>query len=533
MSSNKKANPSRRFGVLLHPTSLCGRGGVGVLGAEARRFVDWLSASAATIWQVLPLGPTGYGNSPYATLSAFAGNPLLIDLESLVAGELLSPEDLEILPQGSEKADFKQASEEQPKLLKKAWDRFKTGGARALHPAFHAFCDRHSNWLNDFAWFTALKSLNENKAWTEWPAEQRKKSPALLQKLEAEHGDRIGEAKFIQWLFFEQWSALQSYARSKSVQIMGDVPIFVAHDSADVWAHQELFDLKEDGRPSVVAGVPPDYFSETGQLWGNPLYRWDVMKARGYEWWLARLALMGQLCDIIRIDHFRGFEAYWEIPGDAKTAVGGRWVKGPGADLFRAIQNQLGELPFVAEDLGVITPEVEALRDGFNLPGMRILQFAFGGESSAPFLPHNHIPRSVTYLGTHDNDTTMGWLASIGFEKALPAPAADASPKTLSEYKANQKARAHLRDYLQLRLGASASEANRALLRAAFASVSELSIVAMQDVLELGTSARMNTPAGKDGNWEWRLLPDQLKAGDAARLKSLAQLFGRDPSEPK
>jgi 4-alpha-glucanotransferase len=516
MSPNQKQKPKRISGVFLHPTSLPGLDGIGSLGIHARRFIDWLKLAGQGLWQVMPLGPTGYGNSPYATLSAFAGNPLLIDLAALQEAKLLDEKDLKTLKisENFNSVDFEKVLEEKPRLLKKAWDVFKIQSSPDQRASFHEFCDKHDSWLNDFARFTALKSIHEDRPWYEWDQGYRSPSRQILERLEADHGDLVGQAKFIQWLFFMQWQSLRRYARDNGVEIMGDVPIFVAHDSADVWAHQELFQLNADGSAAFVAGVPPDYFSETGQLWGNPLYRWDTMRKNGYRWWLQRLALMREMFDRVRIDHFRGFEAYWEIPGGAETAIDGRWVKGPNKDFFRAVQRNFSALPLVAEDLGLITPEVEELRDEFSLPGMRVLQFAFTDDWSHPFLPHNYLPNSVVYLGTHDNDTTVGWLNSLG----IGDEEAEKNPE-----------REKLQQFLQLSGAETATEINEQLIRLALFSVSHTSILMMQDILGLGTDARINTPGRPDGNWEWRLAAEKLTSELADKVREVTEISGRIP----
>lgn len=532
----------RRSGILLHPTSLPGPLGIGTLGRHARAFVDWLAAAGQELWQLMPLGPTGYGNSPYAALSAFAGNPLMIDLESLVAAGLLTPDELEPargLP--AERVDFGEVCKQLPPLVRKAWQRFRTGPAAADREDFHQFCDAEAAWLNDWARFAALKQLHDDKPWTDWSPALVARDPAALAALEQEHGDLIGAAKFAQWLFDRQWSALRSYAAERGVRLVGDMPIFVAHDSADVWAHPGLFQLDGRGRPTVVAGVPPDYFSETGQLWGNPLYRWDVMKQNGYAWWVARMRRLLAMVDVVRIDHFRGFEACWEIPGDAEVAVHGRWVPGPGADFFKALNRNLGKLPLIAEDLGVITEPVEALRDDFELPGMRVLQFAFGGESDQPFLPHLHIPNSVCYLGTHDNDTTVGWLADLrrkAHEGAVLEPLAPGTTLSKADKTRRDELEAavvswrHLHDYLDLTDAVADQELCRRLIRLALGSVSETAILSFQDIPGLGSEARMNTPSKPEGNWEWRCTEAMLDSDAAARLLRLTRLYGRadDPA---
>lgn len=509
-----KKHPKRLSGVFLHPTSLPDNTGIGGLGQSAKTFVDWLQAAGQRVWQMMPLGPTGYGNSPYATLSAFAGNPMLIDLETLIEVDLLEKNDLDTLDssEDSTRVNFEKVVAAKPVLLKKAWDRFKTNVHPQMGAAFHQFCDQHNEWLNNYAHFAALKEVHDNKAWYEWAPEYRKPNARALATLEAEHGDKVGAAKFIQWLFFSQWHQLKAYAAEKNVKIMGDLPIFVAHDSADVWANQELFHLNPDGTAAFVAGVPPDYFSETGQLWGNPLYRWDRMKQTGYHWWLRRIAMMKECVDLVRIDHFRGFEAFWEIPGDAKTAIGGRWVKGPDHDFFATVKQRFGDLPFVAEDLGVITPEVEALRDDFDLPGMRVLQFAFTDDWSHPFLPHNYVKNSVVYLGTHDNNTTVGWLESIGFG----AEDAEINPE-----------KAKLCEYLGLTGKECAADVNQRLIRLALSSVSETCILMMQDLLSLGSDARINTPSEPEGNWEWRMNEEQASPELAKKVLELTRRYHR------
>ena len=383
----------RSSGILLHPTSLPGRYGIGDLGAEARRFVDFLAAAGQTLWQVLPLGPTGYGDSPYQCFSAWAGNPLLISLESLVEKTWLDASALAATPEfPQDRVDFE-------RLM--PWKRAVLQSAKAPSSDFEGFCEANAHWLDDFALFMALKEQHQMAAWTRWEPGARDRDPKALSTWRERFARPVAAQKFLQFAFFEQWRELRAYARARKVRIMGDVPIYVSHDSADVWAHRQYFQLDEQGQPTVVAGVPPDYFSQTGQLWGNPIYRWDALAADGYGWWLDRFRAAFAMLDMIRLDHFRGFEAYWEIPASEATAVNGRWVKGPGAALFRAAQSALGELPLVAENLGVITPEVEAIREEFGFPGMAVLQFAFGTDSQAPtFRPHNY-PRGVSGLLGH------------------------------------------------------------------------------------------------------------------------------------
>ncbi len=402
----------RAAGILLHPTSLPGAYGIGDLGETAYRFVDWLEDAEQRIWQILPLGPTSYGDSPYQTLSAFAGNPNLISLDSLVEEGWLTPADLANLPYFPlDRVDYGRIIPWHDQKLTLAYDRFTTQGTVAQHQAYKTWSEENNHWLDDFTLFAALKDLHEGKPWVEWPQAEALREPEALSAARIKLARRIADHRFRQWIFHAQWSALRDYAHEKGIRLIGDIPIFVAHDSSDVWANRERFYLDETGNPTVVAGVPPDYFSETGQRWGNPLYRWDVMRASGYSWWISRFQAVLETVDIARIDHFRGFEAYWEIPATEKTAVKGEWMPGPGTDFFDVVRDALGVLPLIAEDLGVITEEVEALRDNYDLPGMKVLQFAWS-EPDNPFLPHNHVPNCVVYSGTHDNNTSLGWWAA-------------------------------------------------------------------------------------------------------------------------
>ncbi|HET6962935.1 MAG TPA: 4-alpha-glucanotransferase, partial [Terriglobia bacterium] len=380
---NPSVKCSRSSGILLHPTSLPGRFGIGDLGREAYRFADFLHAAKQRVWQVLPLGPTGYGDSPYQVFSAFAGNPLLISPESLAQEGLLSSEDLSDVPNfPAAQVDYGEVIHFKLPLLRKAFERFQSGSVPLAGNAFERFCKQHATWLDDYALFMAIKDAHGGNAWNQWDSAIALREPESLEHWTKKLSDEIESWKFWQFLFFKQWMDLKQYCRARGIQIMGDIPIFVARDSADVWAHPQLFHLDERGNPTVVAGVPPDYFSGTGQLWGNPLYRWDVMASSGYEWWVQRFRAAFELVDMVRIDHFRGFEAYWEVPGDETTAINGRWVNGPGAELFEAVRQALGDLPIAAENLGLITPEVEALRQKLGFPGMAVLQFAFGSGAS-------------------------------------------------------------------------------------------------------------------------------------------------------
>ncbi|MBC8075767.1 MAG: 4-alpha-glucanotransferase, partial [Chloroflexales bacterium] len=455
----------RTSGILLHPTSLPGPFGIGDLGAPAHRFVEWLAAARQRTWQVLPLGPTGYGDSPYQCFSAFAANPLLISPEFLAQQGLLSDGDVELPPFPADSVDYGAVIPWKYALLRKAYTNW---AARGNDDGFNTFAAAEVAWLRDYALFMALKSQHEGAAWHTWPRELASRQPDALAQAAQELADEVRFQQFLQYLFSGQWNALKGYANSLGISIVGDIPIFVAHDSADVWSNPGLFDLDENGLPNLMAGVPPDYFSATGQLWGNPLYRWDVLAQRGYDWWIGRVAATLRLFDIVRIDHFRGFSGYWAVPQGEETAIRGEWLPGPGHALFAAIERALGHLPIIAEDLGVITPDVEKLRDDFNLPGMRIFQFAFTADTASQFLPHNFIPNSVAYTGTHDNDTTVGWFSSAG-----------------------QEERARVLRYT----GGEAGSVHWDMIRFVESSVANTVIVPLQDVLGLGAEARMNVPS--------------------------------------
>ena len=492
----------RSSGILLHPTSLPGPYGIGDLGAEAYRFIDLLAEMGQSLWQVLPLGPTGFGDSPYASFSAFAGNPLLISPDLLEKDGLLSRKDLETVPKFPEiYVEYGDVIPFKSQLLHKAYETFKADAASPQKGDFDSFCHENSFWLEDFALFMALKEIHQ-AVWNAWPEDLAMRKPTALSKAEKEYEKLIRAHKFYQYLFFKQWQAVKKYANSLGIKIIGDIPIFVAYDSADVWANQDLFYLDKEAHPTIVAGVPPDYFSKTGQLWGNPLYRWNAMAKNGYKWWMDRFRINLVLVDMIRLDHFRGFEAYWEIPSGEKTAINGKWVKGPGAKFFHALKKNLGDIPIIAEDLGVITPEVEALRDAFGFPGMKILQFAFGGGSDNPYLPHNFTPNCVVYTGTHDNDTTVGWHTS------------SSSPQEQD----------HVRRYLQT----NGSEIHWDMIRLALSSVACMAIFPLQDVLGLDGRGRMNFPGKPSGNWRWRYTAGQITGEMNSRLKDLTSLFGRN-----
>jgi 4-alpha-glucanotransferase len=494
-------NFERASGIILHPSSLPGSYGIGDLGPQAHRWVEFLAKCGCSLWQVLPLGPTGYGDSPYQCFSAFAGNPYLISPELLLADGLLQPEDLADMPEFSaERVDFGAVIPWKISLLDRAYARFQAAAGGELKQDFETFQQEKASWLDDFALFMALKEANGGGSWVNWSQALRQRDPVALDKARRRYADAVLRQKFRQFLFFRQWNDLHRAALEKGIRVIGDIPIFVAHDSADVWANPGLFYLFANGKPEFVAGVPPDYFSATGQLWGNPLYRWEVHTASGYAWWIERIRAVLELVDIVRIDHFRGFAGYWEVKGKAKTAEKGRWVPAPGMDLFTTIQAKLGDLPIIAEDLGVITPDVEALRDHFGLPGMKIVQFAFGGGPSDPFLPHNHVQNSVVYTGTHDNDTVVGWY---------------------------QRVPEHERDFYRRYLARDGSDVAWDMIRSAWMSVAVFALAPLQDLLSLDNRARMNYPGNPSGNWTWRMAKEDLSRRLVNRLKENNYLYAR------
>ncbi len=506
----------RSSGILLHPTSLPGGYGVGDLGDEAYRFVDFLAAGKQTLWQVLPLGPTGFGDSPYQCFSAFAGNPLLVSPERLIEDGLLGRTDLAAAPRfKSDRVDFGTAIEFKNQLLKRAFANYKHATDTALRVEFETFKQHERWWLDDYALYRAMKDARDGAAWNRWEAPIVRREPAALAAARAALREEIEAHEFYQFLFFKQWAALKAYANDRNIKLVGDIPIFVAHDSADVWTNPHLFKLQADGSPRVVAGVPPDYFSTTGQLWGNPLYDWDQLRAENFGWWIKRVSQTLRVVDILRIDHFRGFAASWEIPGGDTTAERGQWVNAPGGELFDTIKAALGDLPIIAEDLGVITPDVEALRDRCGFPGMRILQFAFGGDSRNLDLPHNYHPNLCAYSGTHDNDTTIGWFES------------EAGAGSTRNGVQIERERKFCLDYLR----SDGHEIHWDFIRAVFASVANIAVVPLQDVLGLGNSARMNLPNSMEGNWSWRYEPGALTDEVRDRLKALTTLYGRDLEE--
>ncbi len=498
----------RSSGIILHPTSLPGPYGIGEIGPQTLRWLDFLAESGIGLWQVLPLGPTGYGDSPYQCFSAFAGNPYLISVEALLAEGLLLAEDIADLPPfPTQQVDFGWVIPWKLEVLKRAYDRFQRSAAPALQAELAAFQQKQAAWLDDFALFMAIKNAHQGAPWPTWEAPLRDRQPEALAAARQDYPTTVGQQIFQQFLFFRQWQKVREHAREKNIQIIGDIPIFVAHDSADVWANPGLFYLDETGQPTVVAGVPPDYFSATGQLWGNPLYRWDVLKADGYAWWLERIKGALNLVDYIRIDHFRGFAGYWEVPGKAKTAEHGQWVKAPGMDFFQTVRQSLGDLPIIAEDLGVITPDVEELRDSFKLPGMKVLVFAFYGDPDEPFLPHHYPQHCVVYTGTHDNDTVHGWYERVAHTKEG--------------------------DFARCYLARDGNDIAWDLIRLAWGSVGVFALAPMQDFLSLRNEARMNYPGNPSGNWSWRM-SETVFANEGLRKRILFtnQLYSRLNESP-
>lgn len=503
----------RCSGILLHPTSLPGPYGIGDFGEEAYRFADFLADSGQHLWQLLPLAPTGFGDSPYQCFSAFAGNPLLISPDKLVEHGLLEEKDLQPIPRFSQdKVNFGKVIEYKKKLLLQAYENFKTTTDTALRADFLAFCHKTADWLENYALFRVLKEEHNGSPWNQWGKALALRDKSTIEEARERHLDEIEAEKFLQYLFFKQWAALREYCHSLKISIIGDTPIFVAYDSADVWEHPNLFKLNQDGEPLVVAGVPPDYFSATGQLWGNPLYDWEAMSKDGYKWWVNRFKAMLDVVDIVRIDHFRGFAACWEIPAGDKTAQRGRWVEVPGREFFSKLKEDLGDVPIIVEDLGVITPDVEALRDDFAFPGMRVLQMAFGSDSCNIDLPHNHVRNAVVYSGTHDNDTAVGWFNS----KEGAGSTRDASQILLERQRCMR--------YFK----SNGKEIHWDFIEAAASSVCDIAIVPLQDVLGLGSKSRMNLPASNEGNWSWRFKSDSLNSEIASRLKDFVVFYGRD-----
>jgi 4-alpha-glucanotransferase len=502
----------RKSGILLHPTSLPGPFGIGDLGPAARAFADMLHDSGQRVWQMLPLGHISYGNSPYMSVSAFAGNPFLISPECLLAEGLLSEDDFFDIPQFADgRVDFSSVIPYKIYLLQKAYARFRGLGVE-VSPEYAKFREDHAFWLDEYALFVALKDHHGGRSWTQWEPEFALRRPEALERCRRELADEIGFWKFVQFEFFRQWLGVKSYCHEKGITVIGDMPIYVAHDSAEVWSDRELFYLDKAGEPLVVAGVPPDYFCATGQRWGNPIYRWDVMADRGFHWWVERFKMNFTMFDMVRLDHFRGFEGYWEIPARDDTAVHGRWVPGPGKALFDAVSVHLGSPAVIAEDLGVITPEVDSLREELGFPGMRILQMAFGTDPKASeYLPHNHIFNCVVYTATHDHNTTVGWFT------AEPGSQSTQTPREVAAE----------RDYVGAYFPCEDEPVHWKFVRAALASTARLALFPMQDVLGLDGDCRMNMPGRPYGNWEWRMIPGGFSQEIAAKLREMTRIYQR------
>jgi 4-alpha-glucanotransferase len=492
----------RSSGLLLHISSLPSYGGIGDLGPAAYAFADFLAAAKQRLWQVLPLSPTGYGNSPYAALSAFAGNPSLISLEKLVEAGWISGERIAGLPGPAGNVRFEEVEQKKRPLLVEAARHFLLQHDDQQWVRFQRFCEENAFWLNDYARYSVLRQKYLSGAWSTWPKDLAHRDAEALHQLQRESRDELEVEQAIQFAFDEQWKSLRAYCAERGIHFIGDVAIFVNYDSADVWTHPEIFELFEDLSPIRVAGVPPDYFSETGQRWGNPLYKWDVLQGRGFDWWVDRMRRARALYDIIRLDHFRGFEAFWAIPAEDETAIHGEWVKAPGVALFTALREQLGELPLIAEDLGLITREVDSLREQFDLPGMRVLQFGFSGRGAHNYLPHRYVTNTVVYTGTHDNDTTLGWWQHGTTESERNAVYAYLNP--------------------------APNDVVWCLIRAASTSVADACLFPVQDILVLGSEGRMNTPSTPENNWTWRMAPDALTSQIAQGLAELAEMTDRD-----
>ena len=490
----------RQSGILLHPTSLPGPQAVGCLGSEAYQFVDFLADAGQSVWQILPLGPTGYGNCPYSSYSAFAGSQLLISLEQLAARGDLDGNQLPSLPP-SDKANYAAAIASQEPLLKQASVNFRNNKDSERQSAFQHFCRENAAWLEDYVLFEALRRDNDYADWQIWPEAIRRREPDTLKTEKERLAEEIYLQKYLQFVFFEQWFALKGYANNKGIQIYGDLPIFVALNSADVWSRQQQYHLDEQGQPTLVAGVPPDYFSETGQRWGNPLYNWEHIAADGFSWWHERFDWNFKLFDLLRVDHFRGFAACWAINATEPTAINGYWLESPGRELFTSLQDRFESLPIIAEDLGIITPDVETLRDDFGFPGMKILQFAFDSDAKNPYLPHNHIPNSVVYSGTHDNNTSRGWWNEL-----------------------NEGVQKRVINYLNH----AQTDMPWQLLTTVMASVARLAIIPLQDALEMPAENRMNIPGTTENNWQWRYLPTALESELSTKLRELSRIYGRD-----
>lgn len=491
----------RSSGILLHISSLPGKEGIGTLGENAYRFIDFLSETKQKLWQILPLGPVGYCNSPYQCYSAFAGNPLFIDLKLLLMESLLSLNDLEDVPVFSKrKVEFNKIEKWKYPLLRKAFEKFKANSPDALKEEYQKFLTENSWWLDDYALFMALKRHFNGAVWFDWDDDIKFRKKSALNKFHNLLTEEIEFRRFIQYLFFRQWLNLKKYANSKGIQIFGDLPLYVSTDSVDVWANTNIFELDKNLNPTKVGGVPPDYFSETGQLWGNPVFKWKEMHRSGYDWWMARLHFELRKFDLVRIDHFRGLEAFWSVDAEEKTAINGKWEPANGHDMLGKLKSQIHNLPLIAEDLGVITPEVEKLRDDFDLPGMKVLQFAFSSDATNKDLPHNYSQNFVVYTGTHDNNTTLGWIKSLkGLEKS------------------------QVKRYL----GTGKKKAVSNLIEMAWSSCAKMAVIPLQDLLVLDGKARMNTPGTASGNWDWRFRWNQLRSKHQRYLKELTEKYNR------
>ncbi|MCX6282164.1 MAG: 4-alpha-glucanotransferase [Bacteroidetes bacterium] len=491
----------RASGILLHPTSLPGKYGIGTLGKAAFNFIDFLSKAKQQYWQILPLGPTGFGDSPYQCYSAHAGNPDLIDPDLLVSQHLLANDDLNSMPHFEEgSVDYDKVQKARLPLLIKAFHSFNEHAADLEKLAYRNFLKSHAPWLNDYALFRAVKEDSGNKPWYNWDKDLKTREPGALKEAENRLSSKIDFHKFLQFLFFKQWTSVKDYAKKHKIRIIGDIPLYISLDSSDAWANPGEFEFDGELKPIRVGGVPPDYFSETGQLWGNPLFRWDIMKHNNYKWWMDRIRTNLTLYDVIRIDHFRGFAAYWAVPYAEETAIKGEWIPGPGKDFFSALKNEFGDLPIIAEDLGVMTPDVEDLRDSFGLPGMKILEFAFDSSEANEYIPYSYNKNCIVYTGTHDNDTVVGWFK-----------------------KASEDDRKQVLDYIHC----DDKDIHWSFVRLAWSSVANIAIVPMQDLLGLDSEARMNLPGTTGGNWNWRAREADFPAELATALAALTSLYGR------
>ncbi|MCX6285988.1 MAG: 4-alpha-glucanotransferase [Bacteroidetes bacterium] len=491
----------RASGILLHPTSLPGKYGIGTLGKAASNFIDFLSKAKQQYWQILPLGPTGFGDSPYQCYSAHAGNPDLIDLDLLVSNHLLAHEDLASMPHFEDGAvNYEKVQKARLPLLFKAFHVFTANASDLEKLAYRNFLKSHSAWLNDYALFRAIKEDSGNKPWYKWEKDLKTRNPEALKTIESRLAEQTDFHKFLQFVFFKQWTSIKDYAKKHKIRIIGDIPLYISLDSSDAWANPGEFEFDRELMPIRVGGVPPDYFSETGQLWGNPLFRWDIMKNNNYKWWMDRIRTNLTLYDVIRIDHFRGFAAYWAVPYEEKTAIKGAWIPGPGKEFFKALKNEFGDLPIIAEDLGVMTPDVEDLRDSFGFPGMKILEFAFDSSEANDYIPYSYIKNCIVYTGTHDNDTVVGWFK-----------------------KASETDRQQVLDYLDK----DGKDIHWSFVRLAWSSVAYKAIVPMQDLLGLDSAARMNLPGTTGGNWNWRAKEADFPNELANALASMTVLFGR------